>query len=303
MTVSRVQISENGPYFSRFIAGYWRLNDRNWTVSQRLEFLQQHIDLGITTIDHADIYGDYRCEQGFGEALAQAPELREKIEIVTKCDIKLVSEQYPEHYLSHYDTSKAHIVSSVEQSLTRLGTEYIDLFLLHRPDPLMDADEVAEIFTELQLSGKVLHFGVSNFSAAQFDLLNSRLESKLVTNQIEISPYQMGCLFDGSLEHCQQHRISPMAWSCLGGGNILTGQDEKAWRLREVLHLIANQLGGVSIEQVIYAWVMALPCKPLPLLGTGNINRMRDAVSAEELKLDRQQWFSIWQASMGHSVS
>ncbi len=166
--------------------------------AQRLSFLKQHIELGISTVDHADIYGNYSCEALFGEALALEPSIREQIEIVTKCDIKLCSEQFPSRKINHYDTGKAHIVESVNNSLSRLQVENIDVLLIHRPDVLMDADEVAEAFAELKQQGKVNHFGVSNFSSSQFDLLQSRLEAPLVTNQVEINPLNFEVAHDGT---------------------------------------------------------------------------------------------------------
>lgn len=187
-TVQKVTMAQQGPELSELVQGYWRLAEWNMTPQQRLTFLKQHIELGISTVDHADIYGNYQCETLFGEALALEPSLREQIEIVTKCDIKLCSDRFPERKINHYDTSAAHIYQSVNHSLERLGVNEIDVLLIHRPDVLMNADEVAEAFSELHKVGKVKHFGVSNFSPAQFDLLQSRLGKLLVTNQVEINP-------------------------------------------------------------------------------------------------------------------
>jgi predicted oxidoreductase len=208
--------ADGGPEFSRIVLGWWRLASWDMTPQQRLAFLQQGLELGVTTMDHADIYGDYSCEALFGEALALQPSLRERIELVSKCGIKLVSRHRPKHASHIYDTTRAHIIASAENSLRNLHTDYLDLLLIHRPDPLMDADEVAEAFTQLQASGKVRHFGVSNFTQSQFELLNSRFA--LVTNQVELSLMQMEALQDGSLDMCQRLRIAPMIWSALGGG-------------------------------------------------------------------------------------
>lgn len=302
MTVTRVKLAESGPEFSRFVAGFWRALSWDKTTQELLTFIEQNIELGVTTMDHADIYGQYSCEAAFGAALALKPALREQVELVSKCGIKPAFDTTPERYVNHYDTSQQHIISSVEQSLQNLNTDYLDLLLIHRPDPLMQADEVAEAFTKLAVEGKVRHFGVSNFNPAQFDLLQSRLDVPLVTNQIEVSPLEMKALFDGSLDYCQQQRISPMAWSCLAGGRIFTAESEQAQRLRSVLVEVAQQVGADTIDQVIYAWILALPSKVLPILGTGRIERTRNTIKAESITLDRQQWFSIWQASMGHSV-
>lgn len=155
--VQRITLAPQGPEFSRFVMGYWRLMDWNMSARELASFMEAHLDLGVTTVDHADIYGGYQCEAAFGEALKLAPHLRERMEIVTKCGIATTAK--PEHAIGHYITDRQHIVHSAEQSLRHLATDVIDLLLIHRPDPLMDADEVAEAFTALHQSGKVRHFG------------------------------------------------------------------------------------------------------------------------------------------------
>ncbi|GHW87948.1 oxidoreductase, aldo/keto reductase 2 family [Vibrio cholerae] len=301
-TVQKVTMAQQGPELSELVQGYWRLAEWNMTPQQRLTFLKQHIELGISTVDHADIYGNYQCETLFGEALALEPSLREQIEIVTKCDIKLCSDRFPERKINHYDTSAAHIYQSVNHSLERLGVNEIDVLLIHRPDVLMNADEVAEAFSELHKVGKVKHFGVSNFSPAQFDLLQSCLGKLLVTNQVEINPLNFEVAHDGTLDQLQRLRIRPMAWSCLGGGAIFSGQTEQAQRVRAVLEEIRVELGAESIEQVIYAWVRRLPSQPLPIIGSGKIERVQSAIAALSLELSREQWYRVWVASKGHGV-
>ena len=296
--VQRITLAPQGPEFSRFVMGYWRLMDWNMSPVQLADFIEEHLDLGITTVDHADIYGGYQCEAAFGEALKRAPALRERMEIVTKCGIATTAK--PEHALGHYITNSAHIVKSAEQSLINLATDRIDLLLIHRPDPLMDADEVAEAFLTLHQSGKVRHFGVSNFTPAQFALLQSRLPFTLATNQVEISPVHQPLLLDGTLDQLQQLRIRPMAWSCLGGGRLFN--DEAIQPLRNELETVARELNAESIEQVVYAWILRLPSKPLPIIGSGKIERVRAALVAEELNMTRQQWFRIRKAALGYDV-
>lgn len=184
--VQRITIAPQGPEFSRFVMGYWRLMDWNMSARQLVSFIEEHLDLGVTTVDHADIYGGYQCEAAFGEALKLAPHLRERMEIVSKCGIATTARE--ENVIGHYITDRDHIIKSAEQSLINLATDHLDLLLIHRPDPLMDADEVADAFKHLHQSGKVRHFGVSNFTPAQFALLQSRLPFTLATNQVEISP-------------------------------------------------------------------------------------------------------------------
>lgn len=296
--VQRITLAPQGPEFSRFVMGYWRLMDWNMSPLQLASFIEEHIDLGVTTVDHADIYGGYQCEAAFGEALKLVPALRERMEIVTKCGIATTAK--PEHALGHYITDSAHIIKSAEQSLVNLATDRIDLLLIHRPDPLMDADEVAEAFLSLHQSGKVRHFGVSNFTPAQFALLQSRLPFTLATNQVEISPVHQPLLLDGTLDQLQQLRIRPMAWSCLGGGRLFN--DDAFQPLRNELEIIARELNAQSIEQVVYAWILRLPSKPLPIIGSGKIERVRSALAAEELQMTRQQWFRIRKAALGYDV-
>lgn len=296
--VQRITLSPQGPEFSRFVMGYWRLMDWNMSPLQLASFIEEHLDLGITTVDHADIYGGYQCEAAFGEALKLVPALRDRMEIVTKCGIATTAK--PEHALGHYITDSAYIIKSAEQSLVNLATDHIDLLLIHRPDPLMDADEVAEAFLNLHQSGKVRHFGVSNFTPAQFALLQSRLPFTLATNQVEISPVHQPLLLDGTLDQLQQLRIRPMAWSCLGGGRLFN--DDEFQPLRNELETIARELNAESIEQVVYAWILRLPSKPLPIIGSGKIERVRSAIAAEELQMTRQQWFRIRKAALGYDV-
>ncbi len=218
--------SSEAPAMSRIVAGAWRMGDWNWTPQERLRWIEQCLEMGVTTFDHADIYGGYTVEQLFGEALALAPSLREKMQLVSKCGICLTVPSRPQHRVKHYNTSASHIISSAENSLRVLGTDRLELLLIHRPDALMDADAVAEAFTHLQLMGKVQHFGVSNFSPAQFELLQSRFP--LVTNQVELHPLHLAPLHDGTLDQCQQRRIQPMIWSPLAGGRLFTATDPAA---------------------------------------------------------------------------
>jgi predicted oxidoreductase len=303
MSISRLQIAPNGPNCSRFAAGFWRLQDWQLSVSDRLALIEQYLELGITTTDHADIYGGYTCEKLFGEALALKPEWRDQMEIITKCGINLISDKYPDRYVKHYDTSKTHILEAVDNSISNLNCGYLDILLIHRPDPLMQADEIAEAFEILKTNGKVKHFGVSNFTPTQFSLLQSRLDYPLVTNQIEFSPLALEAMSDGSFDQCQQQRISPMIWSCLGGGRLFNETSEKSIQLHQILRGIADETGAQSIEQVVYAWVLQLPSKPMPIIGSGNVERIRLAAEAELIQLDRQQWFRVLEGASGGRVA
>lgn len=293
---------QTDPGFSRIALGMWRLNQWSFTDGQLLDFITRAMELGFTTIDHADIYGDYSCEEQFGRALSLNPSLRQKMLLVTKCGIKLVSPKRPENVFHGYDTSKAHILKSVENSLKNLKTDYLDVLLIHRPDPLMNADVVATAFSELRQSGKIRFFGVSNFTPFQFDLLQSRLDFPLVTNQVEVSVLKMDAMHDGILDQCQQLRISPMAWSPLGGGELFSGNSEKANRVRAELKMVGNELGGKTMDQVALAWLLLHPSHIVPVLGTGNFERVKSAADAPNIHLSKDQWFRIWTASNGCEV-
>ncbi len=299
--MQRVQMTDDLS-FSRIIHGLWRLSDWNQTKEETLSLIQHNLDRGITTFDHADIYGSYTCEERFGDALALEPSLREKMELVTKCGIVLPSKNRPEHKTHHYNTSKKHILASVENSLQNLKTEFIDLLLIHRPDPFMDGEEVAEAFTLLKEQGKVRHFGVSNFKDHQWKMLQSYLPFPLVTNQIELSAYHLENFEDGTLNLCQEKRISPMAWSPLAGGAIFKGEDEKAVRLQETLTKVQKEVGAKGIDEVLYAWLLNHPAGIMPIVGSGKKERIQNAIDSLSIHLDHDQWFEILQTSMGHDV-
>lgn len=292
----------NNLEFSRIIQGFWRLAEWNMPKQELLSFIKNCMAMGITTFDHADIYGGYTCESLFGEALQLQPSLRDNMQIVTKCGIAPLSPKFPKRYVAHYNTSTKHIVKSVEQSLQNLHTDYIDLLLIHRPDPFMDPSEVAEAFTRVKQEGKVRHFGVSNFLPSQFNMLSSYLDFPLITNQIEVSAMQLEHFEKGTIDLCQEKRISPMIWSPLAGGEIFTGQNERAVRLRKTLQKVANELNADGIDIVMYAWLLAHPAKMMPIVGSGKLDHVKSAIAATKLTLDRQQWFTIFESSNGHPV-
>ncbi|RLQ97356.1 aldo/keto reductase [Falsibacillus albus] len=299
--MERIKLAEELS-FSRIIHGLWRLNEWNYSSQETLSLINHALDAGITTFDHADIYGSYTCEELFGQALALNPSLREKMELVTKCGIVLESPNRPQHRSHHYNTSKEHIIKSAEQSLKNLQTDYIDVLLIHRPDPLMDPEQVAEAFAALKKDGKVRYFGVSNFKEHQYQLLKSYLDVPLVTNQLELSAYELENFDDGTLNLCMKERIAPMAWSPLAGGKIFTSDEEKAVRLRTALQKVGKEIGAGSIDQVMYTWLLHHPAKIMPIVGSGKTNRMDSAVQSLKLSMNVDQWFEILQSSMGHDI-
>lgn len=302
MVLTQIKLHESGMLCSRMSLGVWRMAEWQMSVSDRLTFIQSCLELGMTTFDHADIYGGYTCEGLFGEALAKEPSLRSQMQLISKCGIKLVTPNRPDHRIKYYDTSAAHIVASVENSLKELRTDYLDLLLIHRPDPYMDADDTAAAFTQLKQAGKVLHFGVSNFLPSQFELLASRLSFPLITNQVEISVMHLDAFQDGTLDQCQRLRIAPMAWSPLGGGSLFQEDSAQALRLCAAMTNLAQELGQATIDQIALAWLLSHPASIVPILGTGNLDRIRSAVAAENVRLSREQWFAIWTASTGADV-
>jgi len=284
---------------SPIVAGVWRLAEWKLDTPGLVRWIEQALDLGITSFDHADIYGGYSVEAAFGQALAAAPALRERVQLVSKCGIKLKSPARPSHAIKSYDSSRAHVVASVDNSLRALHTDRIDLLLIHRPDWLMDPDELAETFTALRNTGKVLHFGVSNHTPSQFALLHKRCP--LVTNQIEFSPLQMGALADGTLEQALDLRTPPMIWSPLAGGRLLSAQDEQAQRVRGVLEAL-GRAHGASVSTMAYAWIRRHPSKPTPITGSGRIDVLREATASLGIQLSAEDWYTVWQASAGREV-
>ena len=287
---------------SRVALGFWRLLDWNFSTYELQRFVESALESGVSTTDHADIYGAHECEAAFGKLLKSKPSLRDKLELVTKCGIKIVSGKFPKRKIGHYDTSAKHILESVDQSLKNFHTDHIDLLLIHRPDYLLDPADTALAFTQLEKSGKVLNFGVSNFNPIQFEMLNKYYDGKLVTNQVEISPYHLEQFQNGNMEFFLKENIHPMGWSPLAGGRLMNPDDEKGKRILDKLKEIAIDLHVSEIEKVIYAWILKHPSKIIPVIGSGKTERLKLAVDSLKLNLSREQWFEILIASQGHPV-
>ncbi len=284
---------------SPVVAGAWRMAAWGWSAQERLRWIEGNLDLGITSFDHADIYGGYTVEGLFGEALALAPALRRRLQLVSKCGIRMVSPARLGNVVKHYDTSAAHVQASVDHSLRALRTDHLDLLLIHRPDALLDAGELAATFDGLRAAGKVLQFGVSNFSPSQLALLHRHCP--LATNQVELSPLHRDPLHDGTLDQCQDLGLRPMAWSPLAGGRIFTSDEPAAQRVRAELESLGHEL-RVGWTTLLCAWVMRHPSRPRPVIGSRRIEMAREAMAATELRLDAQQWYRLWQAGAGHEV-
>jgi len=283
---------------SNIIAGLWRQPEWGLEGAELASWTREVLALGIDTVDLADIYGGYSVEESFGSALRADPGLRDELKLITKCNIKLVSERRPDHKRHGYDSSRAHIVDSVERSLRALGTDHVEVLLLHRQDPLMDPDEVAAAFSELEASGKVLEFGVSNFTPSHLEALQSRLKRPLVTNQVEASVLHLDPFLDGTFDQALTRRFRPMAWSPLGGGRLFSGDGEQEVRVRAAASRVAEELGA-SVDTVAYSFLLRHPVGLRPITGSGKLERIAAAVRAMEVPLSRDQWFDLWTASTG----
>ena len=289
---------------SRIVAGVmkWGIWGHDLDTAGFDRLIKGSLDAGVSTFDHADIYGHYTTEAAFGEVLRAEPALRSRMELVTKCGIRLTTPNRPGNRVKAYEVSADYIRQSVETSLRNLATDYLDLLLIHRPTPLLDPDEVAEVLQALMSAGKVRHVGVSNFTPSQFALLNDRIH--LVTNQVEISALADFALIDGTLDQCLRQRIKPMAWSPLGGGDFFgTPATDAARRLKTAFSQLRHQYGDATDDQLLLAWLLKHPAQILPVLGTGKLHRIEAAVAALDIALNSQDWFIIWEAARGHEVA
>jgi predicted oxidoreductase len=257
------------------------------------------IENDITSFDHADIYGDYTTEQEFGAALKTMKTERSKIQLITKCGIQMLSENRSHHALKSYNTSRDHIIQSVERSLVNFDTDYIDVLLIHRPDPLLNPEEVAAAVTHLKQQGKVLHFGVSNFYPSHTELLRKHIE--IECNQLELSILHLPPFTNGLLDHCMQHKILPMAWAPLGGG-IISDDTHPRYRSISAVSATLAKKYGTGLNQILIAWLYAHPAKIIPVVGTTKLERLLQAKEAFDIQLEREDWFALYTASAGEDV-
>ena len=289
-------------FSSRMVYGTWRMLDgapSNQEINRRLN---RCVELGITTIDTAEIYGGYNVEAALGEAIALSPGLNDKLRIVTKSGIYVPNPKNPERTVGFYDASAEQTKKSVETSLRLLRREKIDLFLVHRPDWLTSIDDTAQGLNALMQEGKIQCAGVSNYTPTQFQALNSRMDTPLITNQVEFHLLNMDAVVDGTFDLCQQLRVQPMAWSPLAGGKLFDASNPAAIRLAKAASVLASKYGGATLEQLAYAWVMGHPSRPLPVIGTNKLERIESAVLASTLTLEREDWYALWVAASGHSI-
>ena len=273
----------------------WGIWDKKLSTSEMVHLINICIENKITTFDHADIYGSYTTEAEFGKAFGESKISRDKLQLISKCGIQLEGSR--SNKIKHYDYSKEYIIWSVENSLKNLQTDYLDVLLLHRPSPLMIADEIAEAVEKLKSEGKIIDFGLSNFTTSQTELIRSKTEVSY--NQIQFSATHYEAMLDGSLDYMQTHDIRPMSWNPLG--TVFREDIEQTRRLKKLLVQLVEKY-GVGSDTILLSWVLQHPSKVIPVAGTVNIARIQQLMKAVELPLDKLDWFAIWTESMGRRV-
>lgn len=297
-----VEMGANVPPMSRMIYGVWRLgDDTDRSHKHVVAKVERCLEQGITTFDHADIYGDYECEKLFGDALRAHRELKDRMQTITKCDIMLLSQKRPNHRVKYYDTSAAHINASVDNSLRNIGVDVIDLLLIHRPDPFMDHHETGAALDALIEAGKIRGVGVSNFMPWDVDLLQSAMSNRILTNQIEINLDNRSSFTNGQIAHAQRLGMPLQAWSPLAGGRLFIPNDATGARVMDRLLEMSDQY-DVAADAVALAWIMAHPAQIMPLVGTNTLSRISKISDALKVKFDRQTWFELWTLAQGAEV-
>lgn len=282
---------------SPIIAGTmnWGKWDKNLTTTEIEHMIHVCLENKITTFDHADIYGSYTTEADFGKALASAKIAREKLQLISKCGIQLADNR--NNSIKHYDYSKEYIIWSVENSLKHLHTDYLDILLLHRPSPLMQADEIAEAVEKLKSEGKIAEFGLSNFTASQTELIRQKTEVSY--NQVQFSATNYEAMLDGSLDYMQVHNIRPMSWNPLG--TVFREDNAQTRRLKQLLAKLVSKY-HLGSDTILLSWILQHPAKIIPIAGTVNVARIQSLQKATELQLEKEDWFAIWTESMGNEV-
>ena len=287
----------NKTSLSKIAAGTmnWGVWDKNLGVSEMAHMINICVENKITTFDHADIYGGYTTEAQFGKAFTESKVSRERIQLISKCGIQHTDGR--PNTIKHYNYSKEYIIWSVENSLKNLQTDFLDVLLLHRPSPLMVADEIAEAVEKLKSEGKIIDFGLSNFTSSQTALISQKTEVNY--NQIQFSATHHEAMLDGSLDFMQTHNIRPMSWNPLG--TVFREDIEQTRRLKKLLlQLVAKY--GVGSDTILLAWVLKHPANVIPVAGTVNIARIQALMKATTLQMETEDWFAIWTESMGNRV-
>lgn len=284
---------------SPIIAGTmnWGIWDKKLTTKEMEHMIHVCLENKITTFDHADIYGSYSTETEFGKAFGESKIPRENVQFISKCGIELISENR-KNKIKHYHYSKEYIIWSVENSLKNLKIDYLDVLLLHRPSPLMQAVEIAEAVEKLKKEGKIIDFGLSNFTSSQTELIRQKID--ISYNQIQFSATDYKPMIDGSLDYMQIHNIRPMSWNPLG--TVFREDNEQTRRLKILLAKLVEKYSFGS-DTILLSWILQHPAQVIPIAGTVNVARIQMLNKAVELKLDLEDWFAIWTESMGAEVA
>lgn len=284
--------------FSKIIAGTmtWGSWGKNYNAKEVSDIIYLCLENGINTFDHADIYGNYTTEADFGKGFRESGIDRNDVVFISKCGI-----QYPSDNrqvgIKHYDYSVKHIKWSVENSLKNLQTDYLDVLLLHRPSPLMNVDEIATAVSDLKRDGKIVDFGVSNFTASQTELIRKRLEVSV--NQVEFSATHPDAMTDGSLDYMQINKIRPLAWSPLG--SVFKEETPQTARIKNLVATLCEKY-GVAADIILLSWILKHPAGIIPVCGTANPARIKELMKATAFELELEDWFSIWVESRGTKV-
>lgn len=289
--------------FSKVIVGTMRLGSwgAGFSSSDYERFIDECLDLGLYDFDHADIYGGYTTEEEFGHVIKKRPDLKSKIRLTTKCSIMMPVAGRNNYPLKYYDSSARHIKESVDQSLQNLGVDQIEYLLLHRPDYWLDADEVSETVSALKSTGKIRRFGVSNYTRSQMSYLQSKVD--LEVNQMEISVHNTEAFEDGSFDYCKEKSIRVAAWSPLGGGKIFEANpDKRTKRIQKQVKKLAKKY-ECQEDQILLSWLSTHPSGIVPVLGTSKIKRVKSALEATEITMERSDWYALLEASLGHEVA
>jgi predicted oxidoreductase len=294
--MEKIYLSDSGPKVSPAIYGFYRWNDLSGTSQKMEKIVNLCLELGINTFDHADVYGDYQCEELFGKVISKKSFKREDIVLFTKCGLMVPHKGLKDVRVKHYNLSKDHILKSVDNSLIKLRTDYIDIFLLDHMDPLANLEETAVTLKKLVDIGKVKNIGVVNFSVFQHQLLASFLRIPIVTNHIELNLLNTSAIENGQLDYIKQRYMRPLASSPLAGGKIAKGKDALSERVRKQLKKTAKKYDA-DIESIAVAWLVKLGA--LPLVGTTSEPRIRNIVNAFAISLDNQDWYELYSVARG----
>jgi len=294
--MQQIYLSDSGPKVSPAVYGFYRWDDVNEAPGTMERIIDLCLELGINTFDHGDSYGGYRCEEQFGNIISNKSFKREQVVLFTKCGLKVPNPKDPLTRVKHVDTSARHILKSVENSLQRLRTDYIDIFLLDHLDPISNLEETAIAIEQLRKSGKINNIGVANFSVFQHQLLASYLRVPIVTHHLELNLLNTSALDNGQLDYIKQRYMRPLVSAPVAGGRIANGTDGQAERVRKKLGEIAPKY-RVDIESIAVAWLIKLGA--LPLIGTKDEQRIRNIVKAFNIQLDHQDWYDLYSASKG----